>query len=175
MIALSGVMPGPQSAPPRTALLPWTPKDVRLFREPTDPVRRRFRTARCLLVDGERHLLVVHAGGGRHRRPRWGLPGGHLDPGEGPETAARRELREELGLEVATLDVIGDWSYKGSWHRVFSAPLPAPIEAFDDGELLEIGWHTVDDVERLAHGDALHAGYEVDVVRALRGPLRAAS
>ncbi len=38
----------------------------------------------------------------RHRRLGiWMQPGGHIDPGERPETAARREAIEELGLAVA--------------------------------------------------------------------------
>lgn len=131
--------------------------------------RRSLRTARCLLVDGERHLLVVHAGKGRHRNPRWGLPGGHIDPGEAPERAALRELEEELELrlENAALSHVSDYRYKGSWHRVYAASCAAPITRFDTRELLEIGWFSVEEVQELADSDALHAGYEIDVVRQL--------
>ena len=37
----------------------------------------------------------------RHKRlGRWMQPGGHIDPGESPPDAARREAIEELGLAV---------------------------------------------------------------------------
>jgi 8-oxo-dGTP pyrophosphatase MutT (NUDIX family) len=34
----------------------------------------------------------------------WGFPKGHIEAGEDERTAARREIREEAGLEVAILD-----------------------------------------------------------------------
>lgn len=34
----------------------------------------------------------------------WGFPKGHVEEGETEEQAARREIREEAGLEVALLD-----------------------------------------------------------------------
>ncbi|MFI6309764.1 NUDIX domain-containing protein [Nocardia fusca] len=45
---------------------------------------------------------------GRHRKSGLNLPmGGHLEPFEHPLAAARREAREELGLDVS-FDVVGD-------------------------------------------------------------------
>ena len=37
----------------------------------------------------------------------WSLPGGGLARGENPEAAARREVREELGVELARIEPIG--------------------------------------------------------------------
>lgn len=62
-------------------------------------------------TDG-RILLVRHA-----YRPRWGLPGGFLKRGEAPAPAARREVREEVGLEV---ELLGEPAVvvAPSWRRV---------------------------------------------------------
>lgn len=42
----------------------------------------------------------------------WGIPGGFLEPGEQPEEALRRELREEVGLEVERVELISTRSFK---------------------------------------------------------------
>lgn len=55
--------------------------------------------ARILLVDGQgRTLLFRFTVTGR--APFWVTPGGALDSGESYEAAARRELREETGLDL---------------------------------------------------------------------------
>lgn len=37
----------------------------------------------------------------------WGLPGGGMKPGEDPEQCVRREVREELGLELGEVTSLG--------------------------------------------------------------------
>lgn len=61
------------------------------------------RVAFCLLVRDGRGLLA-------HRHPLravypdvWDIPGGHIEPGESPADAARRELAEETGVHVTEL------------------------------------------------------------------------
>jgi 8-oxo-dGTP diphosphatase len=43
----------------------------------------------------------------------WELPGGTLEPGEQPEEALRREVREETGLEVEVTRHVGDYIRSG--------------------------------------------------------------
>jgi ADP-ribose pyrophosphatase YjhB (NUDIX family) len=52
---------------------------------------------------GEQVLVVRHT---YARRDQWDLPGGFLRPGEDPELALRRELREELGLVPVAVALI---------------------------------------------------------------------
>jgi 8-oxo-dGTP pyrophosphatase MutT (NUDIX family) len=64
----------------------------------------RTRGARAILVSPEGQVLLV-----RHTYlAGWYLPGGACERGEGDEAALRREIREELGLEVGgTMSVHG--------------------------------------------------------------------
>ncbi len=60
-------------------------------------------TAGAVITDEAGRVLLL-----RHRyRPGsgWGIPGGFLQSGEQPETAIRRELREEIGLEVRQIEL----------------------------------------------------------------------
>lgn len=87
--------------------------------------------ANVVLVDPEGRILLQE----RDEHPsidpdKWGLPGGHVEPGEDFETAAYRELEEETGVRLApgTLELFGEFvvdhrAAHGTWdlNQVFAA------------------------------------------------------
>ena len=52
------------------------------------------------LVDVDGRVLIAQRPDGKQLAGLWEFPGGKLEPGERPEDALIRELREELGIEV---------------------------------------------------------------------------
>jgi len=47
-----------------------------------------------------RRVLLTQRKAGAHLAGAWELPGGKMEPDEDPRAALRRELREELGIDV---------------------------------------------------------------------------
>jgi 8-oxo-dGTP diphosphatase len=56
--------------------------------------------AACALVDIDGRVLLARRPEGKKMAGLWEFPGGKLHPGETPEAALIRELREELGIDV---------------------------------------------------------------------------
>jgi len=74
-------------------------------------VHTRFTvTAGAVIFNDKREVLLLkhrfRAGSG------WGLPGGFMENGEQPIDALRRELREEIGLEVEDVEVFAARSFR---------------------------------------------------------------
>ena len=61
--------------------------------------------AACALLDREGAVLLAQRPPGRPLAGLWEFPGGKVEAGEQPEEALIRELREELGLEIAKEDL----------------------------------------------------------------------
>jgi ADP-ribose pyrophosphatase YjhB (NUDIX family) len=72
-----------------------------------------FGSACVLIREGERYLLLERSNG------KAGLPGGFMRWRENPMETAIRECREETGLQVRILDLIGCFpNPTNSWHRM---------------------------------------------------------
>lgn len=54
------------------------------------------------LVDRDGRLLVQQRPDGKPMAGLWEFPGGKIEPGETPEIALVRELKEELGIDTET-------------------------------------------------------------------------
>jgi len=63
-------------------------------------------------------VLLVHPSGNYNKKAPWSIPKGLLDEGEDRETAARRETREEAGVEAGDLVYLGYSDYRKSKKRV---------------------------------------------------------
>jgi 8-oxo-dGTP pyrophosphatase MutT (NUDIX family) len=154
--------------------LPATPREAdarqRILRELTTLHRPFDESGGPVHVTGSgvivgRRGTVLHL----HRRLRlWVQPGGHLDPGEGPDDAALRESEEETGLALTHppagprlihLDV--HLAAKGHTHLDFRYLLLGPDTdpAPPPGESPEARWYSWEEALSVADAalvDALH-------------------
>jgi 8-oxo-dGTP diphosphatase len=83
----------------------------------------------------------------RDGKPPVGFVAGECEPGERPEDAAVREVKEETGLEVRTGDVIGERDHpRTGRHMIYLSAKPVRgLEVFvgDQSELSDVRWASV--------------------------------
>lgn len=103
---------------------------------------RRPRTfgVKCVVEHDGRWLMIRNSYGGG----AWTFPGGAIDAVETPEAAAIREVAEEVGVELATVEPIGDYfstrQHKRDTVYCFRASVHAPDIVIDPAEIAEAAW-----------------------------------
>jgi len=70
----------------------------------------------ALIVNKEGKILF---GGGKKYKGKWTIPGGHVETGETLETAMKREVKEETGLDIEIIAKLGfsDSVFSDEFHK----------------------------------------------------------
>jgi export-related chaperone CsaA len=101
------------------------------------------------IFDSEGRILLMRRSDNR----KWCLPCGWLDPGESPDQAALREIREETGLEAEVIQLVRIFGTPaGSVYGPHGAVTLVYLCRVTGGELslshegMELGYHRIEDV-----------------------------
>lgn len=90
------------------------------FDDPNAPTAQRVVPAVTAFVVNDRGELLLER---RSDNGRWGMPGGTLEIGENLAGAVVREVREETGIDVEVVGLVGTYSN------------PGHVIEFSDGEV----------------------------------------
>ena len=90
------------------------------------------RLARAVIQKGDR-ILLAKADGWQNSF----LPGGHVEIGEGAESALLRELQEELGVDGKVVHFLGDFEHSWQHGDTTHFELTHVFEAVIDSEQIE--------------------------------------
>ncbi|MCR9242850.1 MAG: (deoxy)nucleoside triphosphate pyrophosphohydrolase [Rhodobiaceae bacterium] len=77
----------------------------------------------CALVDVEGRVLLAQRPEGKSMAGLWEFPGGKVEPGEAPEVALIRELREELEIDV-TASCLAPFTFASHTYEKFHLLMP---------------------------------------------------
>jgi len=103
----------------------------------------------------DRRILVCSRPAGTHMAGKWEFPGGKIEPEETAEACIRREIREELGMEISVGPVLTvmEHDYGIKYVRVtFFLAVSDDIPAAKDGQ--EFRWISSEDMESVDFLDA---------------------
>lgn len=118
-----------------------------------------FRPVVGVVVQDEGRILLVKPARGV-AQGRWTLPGGFVGAFEAPREAARREVREETGLELEALELAATVTYRhsGAPYPIlglgFTAQAASRELTLPEDEIEEAAWQTPDKARQGAGGVA---------------------
>jgi len=111
---------------------------------PLGPQRPILLVAAAALIDRDNRVLISKRPQGKSLAGLWEFPGGKVDAGETPEAALRRELAEELSIDVCA-SCLAPFSFASHTYETFHLLMPLYLCRNWEGEVRpregqEIAW-----------------------------------
>ena len=121
----------------------------------------------AVIEDGEGRVLLAQRPAHKHLGSKWEFAGGKLEPGESPEAALMREIKEELGCDIEIRRALAAFTHDYGTVMIEMLPFVCVLRPESDAphphEHIALNWVAVADIE---HVDLAPADWPV--VRMLR-------
>lgn len=104
-----------------------------------------------ILRDAHGRILLAQRPAGKHLAGLWEFPGGKCEPGESPEEALRRELREEIGVEIGAIEtrIAVPWHYPQKSILLDVYDVTSFTGAVHGREGQALRWSTLDEIRAM--------------------------
>jgi ADP-ribose pyrophosphatase YjhB (NUDIX family) len=95
---------------------------------------------KVVVIHGEKVLMIKNTYG----KDVWTFPVGGVIRNESPESAAKRDVLEEVGIGVSSVRMLGEFisalEYKKDTIKCYSASIDNPVIVIDGDEVKEARW-----------------------------------
>ena len=105
-------------------------------------------TAAILIENGR--VLIARRRPGASQAGMWEFPGGKVRPGESPAQCLKREIQEELGIEIAVGEFFGEsvYAYEDQTIRLLAYRVRAEGGEMSRNDHAELAWVAIADLGR---------------------------
>ncbi len=105
-------------------------------------------TAAILIENGR--VLIARRRPGASQAGMWEFPGGKVRPGESPAQCLKREIQEELGIEIAVDEFFGEsvYAYEDKTIRLLAYRVRAEGGEMSRNDHAELAWVAIADLGR---------------------------
>lgn len=109
----------------------------------------RISPAVIVAVKKNNKLLLAH--NSKFREGLYSVIAGYIEPGETPEEAAKREVKEEVGVDIKNLKYIKSqsWPFPDSLMLGYTAEYESGGIQPDNHEIDDAGWYTVEEFKNV--------------------------
>jgi len=112
-------------------------------------MRQILVTAAVIEKDGK--VLLAKRMKGTHREGRWEFPGGRVEIGENPRDTIKREIREELGIDIEVKEIfeISSHVYEDDDKQVILIAFKCEFKGgdIDKKEVADYAWVKIEDMD----------------------------